>query len=129
MQAVNPPALRPPFARYSHAVLTGPVSRLLAISGQLGVAPDDSVPEGAAAQAALCLANIDRILAAAAMTRTNVLRLNAYVTDRAHMAGYMAARDAWAAELSLLPASTLMIVTGFTRPEFVVEIEALAAEA
>lgn len=129
MQSVNPPALRPPFARYSHAVLTGPVSRLLVVSGQLGVAPDDTVPEGATAQAALCLANIDRILAEAGMGRGHVLRLNAYVTDRSHMSGYMAARDAWAAGLNPLPASTLMIVSGFTRPEFVVEIEALAAEA
>ncbi|MCF1710360.1 RidA family protein [Tabrizicola sp. J26] len=129
MQAVNPPALRPPFARYSHAVLTGPVSRLLVVSGQLGVAPDDTVPDGAEAQAALCLANIDRILAEVGMGRGHVLRLNAYVTDRAHMAGYMSARDAWAAGLTPVPASTLMIVSGFTRPEFVVEIEALAAEA
>ena len=43
------------------------------------------------------------------------------------MAGYMAARDAWLAGARRLPASTLMIVSGFTRPEFVVEIEALAA--
>jgi enamine deaminase RidA (YjgF/YER057c/UK114 family) len=127
MKAITPPDMRPPFARYSHAVETGPVDRLLVLSGQLGVAPDDSVPEGAMAQAALCLANIDRILAAAGMTRANILRLNAYVTDRAHMAGYMAARDAWVAGLSPLPASTLMIVSGFTRPEFVVEVEALAA--
>jgi enamine deaminase RidA (YjgF/YER057c/UK114 family) len=31
------------------------------------------------------------------------------------------------AGLTPLPASTLMIVQGFTRPEFLVEIEALAA--
>lgn len=128
MQAVSPPALRPPFARYSHAVLSGPVSRLLVVSGQPGVAPDDTVPEGAQAQAALCPANIDRILAEAGMGRGHVLRLNADVTGRAHMAGDMAARDARVAGLSPLPAATPMIVSGFTRPEFVVEIEALAAE-
>jgi len=127
MKAISAPDMRPPFARYSHAVETGPVARLLVVSGQLGVAPHDSVPEGAKAQADLCLANIDRLLQAGGMTRANVLRLNAYVSDRVHMAGYMAARDAWVDGLSVLPASTLMIVSGFTRPEFVVEIEALAA--
>jgi enamine deaminase RidA (YjgF/YER057c/UK114 family) len=127
MKAITPPELRPPFARYSYAVEIASPARLLVLSGQLGVAPDDSVPCGAEAQARLCLANIDRILAAAGMTRAHVLRLNAYVTDRAHMAGYMAARDAWVAGLTPLPASTLMIVQGFTRPEFLVEIEALAA--
>ena len=44
------------------------------------------------------------------------------------MAGYMAARDAYLAEMKHIPASTLMIVSGFTRPEFVVEVEALAGE-
>jgi hypothetical protein len=53
--------------------------------------------------------------------------INAFVTDRAHMAGYMAARDRWCAGMARLPASTLVIVSGFTRPEFKVEIEVAAA--
>jgi enamine deaminase RidA (YjgF/YER057c/UK114 family) len=61
------------------------------------------------------------------MGPADVIRLNAYVTDRAHMAAYMAARDAWLAGAPRLPASTLVIVAGFTRPEFLVEIEATAA--
>ena len=47
--------------------------------------------------------------------------------SRAFMAGYMAARDAWLAGVERLPASTLMIVGGFTRPEFRVEVEVIAA--
>jgi enamine deaminase RidA (YjgF/YER057c/UK114 family) len=39
----------------------------------------------------------------------------------------MAARDAWCAGLERLPASTLVIVSGFTRPEFKVEVEVAAA--
>jgi enamine deaminase RidA (YjgF/YER057c/UK114 family) len=129
MRAVTPPSLRPPFARYSHAVETPPGARLLAISGQLGVGPDDVAPVGAAAQTALCFANIRAILAAAGMTPRDLIRLNAYVTAREHLAGYMAARDAFCAALDPPPASTLMIVSGFARPEFVVEVEALAAKA
>ena len=49
----------------------------------------------------------------------------AYVTDRAHMAGYMASRDRHVGRPP--PASTLMIVAGFTRPEFKVEVEVIAA--
>jgi hypothetical protein len=37
----------------------------------------------------------------------------------------MAARDEFTADPP--PASTLMIVTGFTRPEFLVEVEVMAA--
>jgi len=127
MRPLRPAKLHPPFARYAHGVEVRP-RRLVATSGQLGVRPDGSVPAGAEAQAAQCLANIEVILAEAGMGRAQVVRLNAYVTYRAHMAGYMAARDAWLAGLTTLPASTLMIVSGFTRPEFLVEVEAIAAE-
>jgi len=127
MRPLSPPSIRPPFARYSHGVEVPPGARLVAVSGQLGVGPDDRAPEGAQAQALLCFASIAAILAEAGMTLADVIRLNAYVTGREHMAGYMAARDAVVGDPA--PASTLMIVGGFTRPEFVVEIEALAAKA
>lgn len=127
MRALMPDSIRKPFAKYSHAIETAPGCRIVAISGQLGVRPDDTTPEDAEAQAAQCFANIDAILKEAQMDRRAVIRINAYVTDRAFMTGYMMARDAWTSGLTLPPASTLMIVSGFTRPEFKVEIEALAA--
>ena len=66
--------------------------------------------------------------AAAGAGMEHIVRLNAYVTGREHLPGYMKARDA---ALGQLPptASTLMMVSGFARPEFVVEVEALAAIA
>ncbi|WP_108482961.1 RidA family protein [Oceaniglobus ichthyenteri] len=127
MRPLAPATIAPPFARYSHGVIAPKGAQLIASSGQLGLAQDGTVPEGAEAQADICFANIDAILAEAGAGRGAVLRLNAYVTDRAHMAGYMAARDRWLSDVAVLPASTLMIVSGFTRPEFVVEIEVLAA--
>lgn len=127
MKVLAPPSIRPPFARYAHGVEVPPGARLVMTSGQLGVLPDDTIPDGAEAQARLCLANCAAILAEAGMSAHDVIRINAFVTDRAHMAGYMAARDAWLAQVARLPASTLVIVTGFTRPEFLVEIEITAA--
>lgn len=124
-KARTPSALRAPFARYSHAMEVPAWSRMIFASGQLGVAADDSVPEGAEAQADLCFANIRAILEDGGMALSDIVRINAYVTDRAHMAGYMASRDRHVAEPP--PASTLMIVSGFTRPEFRVEIEVVAA--
>ncbi|MEM9060907.1 MAG: RidA family protein [Pseudomonadota bacterium] len=126
-KALSPDGIRPPFARYSHGIEVPPGYRLAVLSGQLGVGVDDTAPEDARAQAEICFDNIDAILAGADMTRGHVVRINAYVTDRAHMAGYMAARDVWIEGLEQPPASTLMIVSGFTRPEFKVEIEVLAA--
>ena len=74
----------------------------------------------------LCFEAIGACLAEASMSFGDIVRINAYVTDRAHMAPYMAVRDRYAALPP--PASTLMIVSGFTRPEFKVEIEATAAK-
>jgi len=124
-QRLNPPSLAPPFARYSHGVAGAPGQRLVVTSGQLGMNPDGTVPEGCAAQAEVCFRNIAAILAEAGMTMADVIRINAFVTDRAHMADYMKVRDAQFPGPP--PASTLVIVSGFTRPEFVVEIEATAA--
>lgn len=127
MKMLQPPTIAPPFAAYAHGVEVPAGARLVVTSGQLALRPDGSVPEGARAQADLCFANCAAILAQTGMTPADVIRINAFVTDRAHMAAYMAARDAWLAGVSRLPASTLVIVTGFTRAEFLVEVEVTAA--
>jgi enamine deaminase RidA (YjgF/YER057c/UK114 family) len=127
MRVLVPPSIAPPFARYAHGVEVPAGWRLAATSGQLPLAGDGTVPEGAEAQARLCFANCAAILAEAGMGPGDVLRINAFVTGREHMAGYMVARDAWLEGTARLPASTLVIVSGFTRPEFLVEVEVTAA--
>lgn len=127
MRMLAPATIRRPFAAYAHGVEVPPGARLVVTSGQLGARPDDTVPEDAGDQARLCLANIAAILAEAGMGPADVIRINAFVTDRAHMRAYMDARDAWLAGVARLPASTLVIVSGFTRPEFKVEVEVTAA--
>jgi enamine deaminase RidA (YjgF/YER057c/UK114 family) len=127
MKTLQPATIRPPFARYAHGVEVPPGARLVVTSGQLGIRADETVPPDARAQADLCFANCAAILAEAGMGPGDVIRINAFVTDRLHMPAYMAARDAWLAQVSRLPASTLVIVTGFTRAEFLVEIEVTAA--
>lgn len=126
MPTLNPPQIAPPFAAYSHGFLIPPGKQLIVTSGQLGLQKDGITPTGAEAQAKVCFANIDAILGAGGATTHDVVKLTTYVTDRSHMAGYMKARDAWLAGVPSPPASTLLIVSGFTRPEFVVEIEVMA---
>lgn len=125
LRHLMPLAIRRPFARYSHGVLVEAPSDLIFCSGQLGIGADDIIPDDAAGQAELCFANIAAILAEGGMQLGDVVRINAYVTDRSHMAAYMGVRDRLFPAPS--PASTLMIVSGFTRPEFKVEIEVVAA--
>ena len=117
-----------PAATYSHSVKVPENHRLLVISGQLGTDEDGRVPDDCEAQTRLCLASIDRLLHEAGMSRQNVVRLNAYVTRREDIAGYAAARNEWVGALDVLPGSTLLVISGFVRPEFLVEVEALAAQ-
>ncbi len=127
MKSLTPGTIRAPFAAYAHGIEIPAGHRLIRTSGQLGIRPDDTIPGTAQAQATVCFDNIRAILAEGGMGPRDVAHISAWVTAREHMAGYMQARDAFTQGLPHLPASTLMIVSGFTRPEFLVEVEVLAA--
>ena len=122
----TPNTIRPPFANYCHGVEIPQGARLIFTSGQLAVTLNDEIPQTTLEQAHLCFDNIEKILKAADMDFSNIVRINAYVTAREHMKPYMQARDQRIGKPA--PASTLMIVSGFTREEFTVEIEAIAAK-
>ena len=122
---ITPAAIRPPFARYSHAVLVPAGADLLFASGQLGVGPDHLVPADVEAQCVLCFQNVGAILAEAGMGFADVVRFSGFVTDRAHFPIYGAVRSRYVAGDAF--ASTLVVVSGFTRPDFLVEVEVTAA--
>jgi enamine deaminase RidA (YjgF/YER057c/UK114 family) len=124
-RSLTPNSIRPPFARYSHAVEVPTGTRLVFCSGQVGIRPDESIPDDILAQAELCFSNIAAILGEAGLTLSDIVRINTFVTDRNHLGPYMEVRDRLFSDPA--PASTLMIVSGFARPEFKVEIEVIAA--
>ncbi|WP_417767233.1 RidA family protein [Stappia sp.] len=124
-KALTPDSIAPPFARYSHAVEIPAGHRLVVCSGQLGIDSQGDVPPDVESQTRLCFANIAAILGEAGMDLSHIVRINAFVTGREHLPGYMKTRDEFTG--SPPPASTLMIVSGFARPEFVVEIEVIAS--
>jgi enamine deaminase RidA (YjgF/YER057c/UK114 family) len=114
-----------PAAPYTH-VVTG-TGRLVVVSGRL---PLDEAGElvGAgdpAAQARQVFENLRRCLAAAGAGFDDVVELTCFVTDMAHLP---ALREARAAHLpdDRLPASSAPQVAALVRPEFLMEVEALA---
>jgi 2-iminobutanoate/2-iminopropanoate deaminase len=125
MKHITPPGIRAPFARYSYGVEIPPGHRILVCSGQLGISVADEVPPTIEEQTHLCFRNIGAVLEAAGFAFSDVVRINAFVVSREHLKGYMSVRDLYIAEPP--PASTLMIVSGFSRPEFLVEVEVIAA--
>jgi 2-iminobutanoate/2-iminopropanoate deaminase len=125
MKHITPAGIRPPFARYSYGVEIPPGSRILVCSGQLGITPQDHVPATVEEQTHLCFSNIKAVLDEAGFSLSDIVRINAFVVGREHLKGYMSVRDVYIADPP--PASTLMIVSGFARPEFLVEVEIIAA--
>lgn len=99
--------------------------RLLFLSGQLGITAEGDVPQGCEAQARLVFDAIDRCLEEAVLERRHLVRLNAYLVEPGDRMAYMAVRDAWVADPP--PASTLLFVKALAKPEFLIEVEAIAA--
>jgi len=128
MKALTPDSIRSPFGAYAHGTEIPAGARLIRTSGQLGIRPDDSVPESAYDQAVICFENIRQILTHGGMGPSDVAHVSAYVTDRSFFPDYMRARDEFIGQTDRPPSSTLVIVAGFTRPEFKVEVEVWAAE-
>jgi 2-iminobutanoate/2-iminopropanoate deaminase len=127
MRRLNPDAIHPPFANYAHGVEVEPGARIVFCSGQLGISKDGVVPDDVESQARLCFRAIVAVLAEASMSLGDLVRLNAYVASAEYLGGYMKVRDEFVSNPP--PASTLIVVQGFARPEFKIEIEAVAARS
>jgi enamine deaminase RidA (YjgF/YER057c/UK114 family) len=125
LSRITPAGIHPPAAKYSHATAVPPNARWLYLAGQVGIAPDGTIPDDAAAQAELCFANIEAVLRAAGMAPDDLVRLTTYLIDVRDRAACMAVRDRFVG--SPPPASTLVVVAGLANPRYRIEIEAVAA--
>ncbi|MFJ9538391.1 RidA family protein [Streptomyces sp. NPDC101225] len=114
-----------PAAQYSHVAMgTG---RFVAIAGQLALDEDGELvgEHDAGAQARQVFENLRRCLAAAGATFDDVVKLTFFVTDMAHMSAIREARAGHIPD-DRLPAASAVHVSALVRPEFLMEIEALA---
>jgi len=121
----SPPTIVAPASAYSQGVAAPAGARWLHISGQLGLNPDGALAAGARAQMDACWHNIFAVLGDADMGRENIVKITAYITDQALVGAYRETRDS-----NLdghLCASTLIVVSALAHPDWVVEIEAVAA--
>lgn len=117
----------PSFSAYSQAVEIGRPSRLLYISGQVGVTPDGQLSPTAEGQHEQCWRNILGILAEAGLGPENLVDVRAYVVNHEQTPLYREVRDRMLG--GAMPASTLIVVASLAHPDWLVEISAVAAEA
>lgn len=120
----NPEGVRAPASRYSHAALVVGPGRRLVLSGQVGIAPDGTIPKTGEGQIEQALANLRTLLAAHGMGPDQIVKLTVFLTETSLIGPWRAARDA--AMEGAAPTSTLLIVAGLADPRFVVEVEAEA---
>ena len=123
LNMINPAGYpKPQF--YSQGVEATGAKRMLFVSGQVGVDASGNVGSDIGEQAEIASANLSAVLAEAGMDNSNIAKVTIYLTDAAHMQGFM---EAAAGTLpSPPPATTLLIVKALASPALLVEIEAIA---
>lgn len=126
-QAIAPPELASgPAARffYSHGVRRG---AQLWISGQVSMESSGAVvAEGdIIGQAERVFENLSAVLRVAGGDFSHVVSTTTYVTDRSHLLPVNEVRGRYMTT-DPAPTSTLVVAAGLARPEFLVEISAIA---
>ena len=127
LQHQNPSGLRKPTGRYSQLVVTRGITTVY-VAGQVATDATGSLIGGSdlGAQARQVFSNLQTALSAAGARPTDVAKLTIYVV------GFRPeSRDALLPELEAMfgdrpPANTLLGVQALARPEYLLEIDAVA---
>jgi 2-iminobutanoate/2-iminopropanoate deaminase len=123
--ARNPDSIPAPAGRYVHQIEVSNPSRILFISGQIGIRADGSVPEDPVEQMDVALGYVMRNLEAAGLGAEALTKLTTYAVGELDPAGRRAVLDKHLG--AHITCSTLVFVAALARPEFKVEIDAWAA--
>ncbi|HXX37927.1 MAG TPA: RidA family protein [bacterium] len=109
---------------YSHAAKTG---QLVFVAGQVARdAQGDVVGKGdIAAQAVQVFENLKTVLASAGATLDDVVKLTTYTTNLAYRPTIAEVRARYCG--SYLPPNTFVVVASLASPDYLLEIEAVAA--
>jgi 2-iminobutanoate/2-iminopropanoate deaminase len=93
----------------------------------LGLNASSKASESIAAQAELVWQNIFAALKAGGMKLEDLVKTTSYITRREDVAKYVKVRAEHLGDIR--PAQMLMIVDGHIKPEYLIEVEAVAAAA
>lgn len=120
---INPASMGGEPGTYSNGILADG-GRTLYLAGQIGIDATGAASPDFAEQCRQTWSNIEAILAEADMGIENIVKTTIFLVDRADYPAFVEVRK------SVLkthkPASTLVYVSGLVKPEWKVEIEAVA---
>ena len=121
----NPKNIHAPVGSYSHAIEVPPNARWLFISGQVAVTPDGKFPESFADQCQLAWTNLFNVLKAGGMDRQDLVKLTVFMLREDDLPAFREVRDKFLQGWH--PATTLVFVRALARPQWLIEIEGIAA--
>lgn len=123
----NPPGVHKPFSNYSHVVTADETKRLVFCAGQVAADPNGKVlpPDDFDAQARMVMDNLGKALAAGGATFADVTKVTIYIVDPDDVAKARGILSTYFGTEP--PASTLCVLRGLANPNFLVEVEAIAA--
>ena len=123
----NPKTISKPFSNYAHVVTVEGAKKLVFCAGQVAADTDGKVlpPDDFAAQTKMVMKNLANALAAGGAKLSDVTKVTIYICNphdvpkaRGILYDYFGDHP---------PASTLCILRGLANPNFLLEIEAIAA--
>jgi enamine deaminase RidA (YjgF/YER057c/UK114 family) len=126
-QARNPESIHAPLGRYVHQIEVSAESRMLFLAGQVGIAPDGTVPADPVEQLGVALENVVRNLESAGFEPADLVKLTTYVVGSIDAAGRRAQLDRVLGPH--VTTSTLVYVAGLASPDYKVEVDAWATRA
>lgn len=124
---LNPKTMAPP-PGYTYVVETTGPGRTVYIAGLLGLDLDNKLvggPGDFGAQCERAFENLGHALASVGATFADVVKINNYLVDMAHIGLFRAARDKHF-DMKTPPASTTVAISQLARPGALFEIEAIA---
>jgi enamine deaminase RidA (YjgF/YER057c/UK114 family) len=127
VRVLNPTTLAKP-PGYTYVVETSGPGRTVYVAGQLGLDLDNKLvgaPGDFRAQATRAFENLAAALAGVGAGMKDVVKINNYLTDMAHIGVFREVRDRFV-NLAAAPASTTVAISQLARPGALFEVEAIA---
>jgi 2-iminobutanoate/2-iminopropanoate deaminase len=123
---IQPKSLSDPRPRYSQGILAEG-GKLLFIAGQTASDKDGNVvgKGDIEAQTHQVFKNLRAVLEETSGSLDNLVMTTTYITDRKYREGYNRVRMQYYKKNS--PTSTLVIITGLAHPDYLIEINGIAA--
>jgi len=118
--------IAPQIGTYSDAVEVPANTRWLCTAGTPGLAPDGSLAPDITGQAEAAWHHVIAMLEKAGMTIGDVVKVTQYLVRAEDIPAYVKVRARFLG--AARPASTLLVVPALVRPEFLLEVEVLAAK-